>query len=218
MKHLLALIAIFVCWSGGAWAADTDEAKIAEYTALWKTALAEYNGVSEEALAPLIKVDKTEISTWNSGKTFVVDYTITMDWLTITRRDKFMVWINDSERQYGELDLPPNSWLSGPDLKKVIAKGHGLITAAIGHVDPKIKLDFASLDEAKAFVCKENKLASLGKASVAFHVPGKMPHDDGMPYLLWSAVLSDKENKLLTGYLNLVTKNGKSWEDAIRKN
>lgn len=214
MKHVLALIAMLGCWSDGAWAADHDKGKVADYTMFWRTVLAESSGVSEAVLTPLIQVDETEITTWNSGKTFQIRYTIKMDWLTIKREDKFMVWINESESAYRHLGLPRDTWLSGPDLKKVIAKN--VFDTAIGRVDPKIKPAFASLDEAKAFVCKENKLASLNRAEITFNVPGKIPREDGLPYLVWFAVLDEKANKGMKGYLNLVTKHGKSWEDAIR--
>lgn len=215
IKRLITFIVALGCWPGGAWAADNDKAKAAVYTTFWKTALAESSGISEAVLAPLIEVDKTEIRTWDSGKTFVVEYTIKMDWLTIKREDKFMVWINESESGFGYLGLPRDAWLTGPDLRKVI--DNHIFDSAIGHVDPKMKPAFSSLDDAKAFVCKEHGLASLYSAKVAFYVPGKIPHVDGMPYLVWFAVLKDKANKGLYGYLNLVTKSKKSWEDAMRR-
>ena len=214
MRRIFAVIAMAGCWPASTWAADSDKQMVADYTKFWRTVLAESSGISEAALAPFIQVDEAEISAWNSGKTFRVRYTVKLDWLTIKREDKFMVWINESESAYRHLGLPRDTWLFAADLKTVIARK--VFDTTIGRVDPKIKPAFASLDEAKAFVCKEHKLASLDRAEITFHVPGKAPREDGLPYLVWFAILDEKANKGLNGYLNLVTKDGKSWENAIR--
>lgn len=214
MKQLLGLIVILGLGVAESLASDDDKGKVAEYTAFWKTTLAETSGISESVLAPLIQVNETEIRTWNAGKAFHVRYTVKMDWLTIEREDNFTVWLNESDSAYRQHGFPRDAWLSGTDLKKVIEKK--INDTVIGRVDPKIKLAFTSLDEAKAFVCKENKLASLNRAEITFYVPGKLPREDGLPYLVWFAVLDEKSNKGMTGYLNLVTKAGKSWEDAVR--
>lgn len=194
----------------------TDQEMKTEYTKLWRSALAESSGIPESALAPLVHVDGTEIQTWNSGKTFRVRYTLRLDWLTIQREDNFTVWINESESGYRHLGLPRDTWLTGPDLKTVIARK--VFDSALGRVDPTIKLAFSSQAEAERLVCTDHKLASLDQSEVTFYVPGKVPHEDGLPYLVWSAVLDEKANRALNGYLNLVTKERKSWQNAIRMN
>lgn len=194
----------------------TDQEMMAEYTRLWRSVLAKSSGISESALTPLLHADATEINTWNSGKTFRVRYTLRLDWLTIQREDRLMVWINESESAYRHLGLPRDTWLTGPDLNTVIARQ--VFDTALGRVDPRIKLAFSSLAEAKSLVCTEHKLASLDRSEVTFYVPGKVPREDGLPYLVWFAVLDEKTNKGLNGYLNLVTKDRKSWENAIRVN
>ncbi len=214
VRHTLAVIAVLGCWVRSASAADSDQRKVAEYTQFWRTALASASGISEAVLAPLIQVEAAEISTWNSGKTFRVRYAVKLDWLTVTREDQFMVWINESESAYRQLGLPRDTWLTGADLKTVIARQ--VFDPAIGRVDPKIKPAFRSLEEAKAFVCQGHKLTALERADITFYVPGKVPREDGRPYLVWSAVLDEKANRALNGYLNLVTKDGKAWENAIR--
>lgn len=214
MKQLPALIITVGCWPGTAWTADNNAEKISDYTTMWKTMFAQSSGISEAVLAPLIKVDKTEIMSWNSGKTFVVQYTLAMDWARVTRRDKFMVWLSKSKSEFRDLGLPLDTWLSGQEIRKTI--GNQALGVVIGKVAAKTKLAFTSLDEAKAFVCKANQLSSLDKADITFDVPGKIPHDDGQPYLVWSTFLDEKANKLMRGYINLVTKNGKSWQDVIR--
>ncbi|MEO7413926.1 MAG: hypothetical protein ABIZ81_11275 [Opitutaceae bacterium] len=214
VRRTLAVIAVLGCWARNASAADSDQARVADYTKFWRTALASASGISEAVLAPLIQVEETEISTWNSGKTFRVRYAVKLDWLTVTREDQFMVWINESESAYRQHGLPRDTWLTGAHLNTVIARK--LFETTLGRVDPTIKPAFTSLDEAKAFVRKEHKLTALERAEITFYVPGKVPREDGLPYPVWSAVLDEKANKALNGYLNLVTKDGKSWENAIR--
>ncbi len=220
LRYVLPVFCLFESSSSNAADAKpgtrTDQEMMAEYTKLWRSALAESSGIPESALAPLLHVDATEINTWNSGKTFRVGYTLRLDWLTIQREDKLMVWINESESAYRHLGLPRDTWLTGPDLKTVIARK--VFDTAIGRVDPGIKLAFSSLAEAKSLVCTENKLAALDRSEITFYVPGKVPREDGLPYLVWFAVLDEKANKCLKGYLNLATKDRKSWEDAIRMN
>jgi len=220
LRFVLPVVCLF-----GAGSSNAADAKVgartvqemkAEYTKLWRSALAESSGIPESALPPLLHVDETEIQTWNSGKTFRVRYTLRFDWLTIQREDNFMVWINESESAYRHLGLPRDTWLTGPDLKTVMARK--IFDTALGRVDPTIKLAFSSLAEAKSLVCTENKLASLDRFEITFYVPGKVPREDGLPYLVWSAVLDEKANKSLNGYLNLATKERKSWENAIRMN
>jgi len=110
--------------------------------------------------------------------------------------------------------LPRDVWFTLPEIKVVLEKR--VFDTTLGRVDPSAKLMYASLDEAKAFLMKKYNLAKIDSAEVAFYVPGKLPREDGMPYLLWSTVLDDKSNQLRKGYLNLVNGTDESHEDAIR--
>jgi hypothetical protein len=203
------------CWLVYATAADNYGKKVDAYTRFWRSALAKSSGISESELTSRIQIEKTGIDDWSAGKTFRVSYTVRIDWLTIQRQDEFIVWINESENMFRNLGLPRNTWLSDSDLKTVIAKN--AFNAAIGRVNPKMKLAFASLDEAKAFVCEKHNLASLDVVRTGF-LPELQARQDGMPYLYWSKILDKNSNKAITGTLNLVTKEAKSREGAFMTN
>jgi hypothetical protein len=204
MRRILALIVMLGCCAGCAWAADSDNKKISEYAKFWKSALAQSNGISESELAPLIQVENMTITDWNFGKTFNVSYAIKIGWVTVKRADKFPVWVDEKANTNEYNGLPRNKWLSNSDLK--------MAQKTIGRFDPKVKLAFASLEEAKTYICEQNHITTLTITDMVFYVPGKSPREDGMPYLTWRSTQSSRSDRGLGGYLNLVTKEMQSRE------
>lgn len=51
---------------------------------------------------------------------------------------------------------------------------------------------------------------------IDFYVPGKVPREDGDPYFIFDSVIDITKNDCLTGYMNLVTGETKSWSDSCR--
>lgn len=192
----------------------TDGAMIASYTAVWKQCLAEASGISASDLEPLIEVKSTEMRSWNSGKSFRVRYAIKTGWLTCEKEDCFTVWLNGSEDAYRGLPLRRDAWFTLPEIRTVLEKR--VFDTSLGKIDPAAKPRYANLDEAKAFVMKKYNISKLDRAEVAYYVPGKVPHEDGAPYLLWKAIIDDRSNKLREGFLNLFTGAEESHENAIR--
>lgn len=54
----------------------------------------------------------------------------------------------------------------------------------------------------------------IGVDSIAFYVGGKVPREDGYPYFIGHGVINYQQNKCVYGYFNLVSGEGKVWQDV----
>jgi len=103
---LMIILGSFSVLGSGTGYADENQDMIASYTAICRSMKAQNSGLSKADPAAKVDVPSAEFSRWNSGRTFQIKYNLSRGRLRVSREDRFMVWLNQSESAYRNLPLP----------------------------------------------------------------------------------------------------------------
>lgn len=174
------------------------------YLGIWKKQFLTRNGMAQSFFDKHVSVDKYEVECeWTSGLSLRVEYKVTYDWAVINQHDQIIVLLYSQEGAYRHLPLPRDTLFTEKEVLYAIDKS--VFFSSISPVKALDKLRFSSYEDAsKAF---QQKIGSkdLQNVQLSFYVPGKLPRQDGSPYLIGKGVLDMKRNVCIDGHMNLVT-------------
>ncbi len=197
----LFLVFIFSCEKGKTDFCDSEECDT--YFKIWKDLFITRNQLSESYYNDHVFPYKTEIDSWNDGRSFRVDYKVKIDWAEANLGDQFIIWLDPSTAGlYPSKPTPRNTNLSKAQINSLLD-----IFAFSSSIHKVAKIDqlmFESREEAISVLQVASGVENLGSGEVSYENPS-FNIDSGHPFLKVFATLNRNENKCLSGKLNLVT-------------
>ena len=173
------------------------------YFNIWKELIISRNQLSEIYFNDHIFPYKTEIDSWNDGKSFRVEYKVKIDWAEANLSDQFIVWLDPStDGLYPSKPTPRSTNLSKNQINSLLD-----IFAFSSSIHKIAKIDHLKYDlreEAIEVLQVASGVNNLGRGEVTYENPG-FNIDLGHPFLKVSATINMSENKCLSGKINLVT-------------
>ena len=174
------------------------------YLDIWKTLLFERTGMTEAYFDAHFSNIHTYAHDWNSGKTFNVTYDFEVDWLKITHRDDFLIYMNSSLSSYPQHNIPRDQFLDKSWIEFFL--DNRVASSDMVNVKPIETLAFSDCREAVNHIRAETGLERLTPNKYSFFVAGKQPQRDGYPYLIVSGIENPNANECSLGYINLFDK------------
>lgn len=210
-KVLLISISLAIIFSCEKETDFCDSRECQDYFKIWKDLFISRNQLTTAYFDDHVFPYKTQIDTWNDGKSFRVEYKIKIDWAEAILSDQFTIWLDPSTAGlYPSVPAPRGTFLSQSVIDKLLN-----IFAFSSAMHKVVAIDHLSYDS-RADAINELQTASgindLGNGEVIYENPGYNP-GSGHPLLRVEAVIKSGENKCMNGTLNLVT-----GEKEIRQN
>ena len=182
-----------------------------KYLEIWKTLFMEKSNMSESYFNKHITKYIITSDKWNAGISFGVNYIMHIDWVDIKCSDAFLVKMNSSYDSYEYLNIPRDVYFDKDQIEFNI---DSKVDSEISYFNLLEKLKYKNCTELRTAIIDSSGYegAKVGRAS--YYVPGKLPREDGDPYVIITGVVSQQNNKCLRGHINLITGEYKVWEDA----
>lgn len=138
------------------WATDSCSDSLCEkYQTIWKEIFIKKNGLTEEYFNNHIRVRNPHIY----GTTFMIHYTVTIDWAVVHCWDSFIIKIDEDSTSYPHLLLPRDVFLTKEDIEIIIeAKA---FSPRFSNLTSDNRLKFSSLDDAKKLLTKQANVNTL---------------------------------------------------------
>lgn len=198
---VLFLTFIFSCEKVTTDFCDSEECNT--YFKIWKDLIISRNQLSESYFNEHVFPYRTEIDSWNDGKSFRVDYKIKIDWAEANLGDQFIIWLDPSTvGLYPSKPTPRSTNLSKAQINSLLD-----IFAFSSSIHKVAKIDhlkYDSREEAIRVLQVASGVENLGSGEVSYQNPS-FNIDLGHPFLKVFATLNRNENKCLSGKLNLIT-------------
>jgi hypothetical protein len=173
------------------------------YFKIWKELIISRNQLSESYFNDHIFPYKTEIDSWNDGKSFRVEYKIKIDWAEANLSDQFIIWLDPSTvGLYPSKPTPRSINLSKSQINSLLDVF--AFSSSIHKVAKIDHLKYTSREEAIRVLQVASGVTNLGQGEVSYENPG-FNIDSGHPILRVSATINRNENRCLSGKINLVT-------------
>lgn len=183
------------------------------YFKIWKKQFLKRNNMAETYFDSHIAVTKYDIDCqWISGLAFRVQYNLTYDWAIINHQDQIVVLLYEREEAYRHLPIKRDHLFDEEEVSYAIDKN--VFFSSITPVQALDKMGFLNYEEARQAFQKEVGGEKLDGVRLSFYVPGKLPREDGYPYLIGRVVIDWTKNLCIEGYMNLVTGKTVSWKNA----
>jgi len=170
------------------------------------------NKMSEEYFKKHIMPTQASAGPWGSGEGFFVWYMVKVDWCTISEYDQFIIKINSSDPTWKQLSVPRDAHLSEQELEPILDRE--AFSSSITPIVPLLKLKFNSRVEAVKALQKIAKTDKIGFERFAYYVPGKLPRENGHPFLIGWGEIDKSKNECIWGYIDLVTGEGYARKDV----
>jgi hypothetical protein len=91
-----------------------------KYFKIWKDIFISRNQLSESYFNDHVFPYRTDIDSWNDGKSFRVEYKIKIDWAEANLSDQFIIWIDPSTTGlYPSIPTPRSTYLSKDQIAKL---------------------------------------------------------------------------------------------------
>lgn len=183
------------------------------YFGIWKKQFLKRNNMAQAFFDKHVSVDKYDVECqWVSGLSLRVEYKVTYDWAAINQHDQIVVLLYSQEEAYRHLPIKRDHLFSEEDVSDAIDKN--VFFSSITPVKALDKMRFSSYEDAAKAFQKKIGVETLDNVRLSFYVPGKLPRQDGYPYLIGRGALGMKRNVCMDGYMNLVTGAVKARENA----
>ena len=180
---------------------DTDTCNT--YFKIWKELLISRNQLSESYFNDHVFPYRTEIDSWNDGKSFRVEYKIKIDWAEANLSDQFIIWLDPSTVGiYPSKPTPRSTNLSKAQINSLLDVF--AFSSSIHKVAEIDHLKYASREEAIRVLQVASGVDNLGSGEVSYENPS-FNIDLGQPFLKVYATINKNENKCMSGKLNLIT-------------
>jgi hypothetical protein len=174
-----------------------------KYFKIWKDIFISRNQLSESYFNDHVFPYRTDIDSWNDGKSFRVEYKIKIDWAEANLSDQFIIWIDPSTTGlYPSIPTPRSTYLS----KDQIAKLFDIFAfnSSIHKVAEIDHLLYSSRKDAIQVLETSSGVGGLGSGEVYYQNPS-FNEDLGHPLLRVTATINRNENKCLSCNIDLVT-------------
>jgi hypothetical protein len=192
---------IFSCEKQGTDFCDSEECNT--YFRIWKDLIISRNQLSESYFNDHIFPYKTEIDSWNDGKSFRVEYKIKIDWAEANLSDQFIIWLDPSTvGLYPSKPTPRGTSLSKSQINNLL--DIFAFSSSIHKVAKTDHLKYSSREEAIRVLQVASGVNDLGSGEISYENPS-FNMDSGQPFLNVSATISRNDNRCLSGKINLVT-------------
>ena len=173
------------------------------YFNIWKELIISRNQLTEDYFNNHIFPYKTEIDSWNDGKSFRVEYKVKIGWAEANLSDQFIVWLDPSTTGlYPSKPTPRSTNLSKIQINSLLD-----IFAFSSSIHKIAKIDhlkYNSREEAIEVLRDSSGVNNLGYGEVAYENPS-FNIILGHPFLKVSATINMNENKCMSGKIDLVT-------------
>jgi len=171
-----------------------------QYYDVWKSIFLKNNNMSAEYFKKHVFPYHSEISTWNSGESFRISYQIKIDWMICKLSDQFI--IKTSETTYPTLTITRGDYLTESEINQVISAY--AFSSSINVIESNDHLKYSSKRKAiKALCYDEDKISNASEYRFFDKKPIFTPN--GHPYLMFTGVINQQENKCFDGKLDLIT-------------
>lgn len=203
-KNILIIIFLTLIFSCEKQVTDfCDSEECNTYFKIWKDLIISRNQLSESYYDDHIFPYKTEIDSWNDGKSFRVEYKIKIDWAEANLSDQFIIWLDPSTAGlYPSKPTPRSTNLSKSQINSLL--DIFAFSSSIHKVAKINHLMYDSREEAISVLQIASGVNNLGSGEVSYENPS-FNIDLGHPFLKVFATINRNENKCLSGKINLVT-------------
>ena len=191
------------------------QSKQDEYHGIWKAILMDKSNMSASYFDTHIIDHKISSSEWNAGTSFEINYIMRIDWMTINCSDKFLVKMNSSYEAYGYMNIPRDVYFDQPRIESNI---DAKVNSEISSYNLLEQLKYSNCSDLKTAIKDSSGYDVAKPANATYYVPGKIPREDGDPYVLIKGTVNQQENKCLNGQINLNTGECNVCEDACGVN
>lgn len=183
------------------------------YLGIWKKQFLERNAMERAFFDKQVSVDKYEVECeWVSGLSLRVEYKVAYDWAVINQHDQIIVLLYSQEGAYRHLPLKRDLLFTEKEVSYAIDKN--VFFSSVSPVKALDKLRFSSPQDAARDFQKKIGSNNLENVRLSFYVPGKLPRQDGYPYLIGRGVIDIKRNVCIEGHMNLATGEVEARENA----
>jgi hypothetical protein len=174
------------------------------YLNIWKSLVMSRNQISEAWFDNHITACKTGIDRWNSGLSFRINYTVKIEWAEVRLWDDFIIWLSPSTSGlYPSLTLPRNTLLTKDHINS--AANIMAFSSRINTISPVSRLRYSSEDDALFILLRAAHTAQFCSTELYYENPHLVAPPNGHPFLRASGILDMKENKCVTGQVDLLT-------------
>ena len=188
-----------------------DESQLNDYYEIWKSILLEKSDMTAAYFNSHITAFSLSSSEWSAGISFKIEFIINVNWVDIKCSDAFIVKMNSSYEAYQHLNIPRDVFLDQTEVQSNIERDvHSEITKYNTIEDIK----YANCDEIYDAISNGFGKSDLSADRVSYHVPGKLPREDGDPYYLFNSSHCKQKKNCSHGYINLVTGEKEVWKEA----
>ena len=139
-----------------------------------------------------------------------MEYTVRIAWAMIPEFDDFIVRLSSSESAYQHLPIPRDVYLTEAEVETVLDEG--VFSSSVTRITPVETLAYCDQLEAVTALQEIANSDRIGFDRLSFYVPGRLPREDGHPYLFGRGQLDPFQNLCVEGRLNLVTRSGEARE------
>ncbi|WP_109358881.1 hypothetical protein [Brumimicrobium oceani] len=182
-----------------------------EYFEIWKSLVMNKSAMSESYFDAHIVDYKISSIAWNAGVSFRIDYQLKIDWMTINCQDEFLVTMNSSYEAFEHLNIPRDVNF---DESQIDFNINNMVHSEISSYNLLDQLKYNNCDELKTAIKDSTGYQVAVPDRATYYVPGKLPREDGDPYVLIIGTINNQENKCLKGHINLNTGEWEAWEDV----
>lgn len=179
--------------------ASGSEEVLHKYEEIWRRLMSKLNGLDDDYLDAHVTVKSRTIHKWMEGFSFEIYFSVRYQRIEVESYDAFLVKRSDHDPYLTEEEIEANI---------------GRAYFEIGKINPVHELRFNWMEEALGAARELCRCQDMQLEELSFRVPGKLPRQDGDPYLLFGGVIDGKANRCIRGYLNLVTGVGEAHETA----
>ncbi len=187
-----------------------DDELCSRYLDIWRNQIQKRNDMSNEYFTQHVVPYNASIDAWDIGESFRVQYRVTITWAVIGESDQFVVNLRSSEPAYQHLDIPRDVYLSESEVEVILDEQ--VFSSSVTRIVSVERLKFCNQQEAVTALQNVAHTDRIGFDRIAYYVPGRLPREDGYPYLFGSGEIDRNENRCITGRLNLVSGIGEGRE------
>lgn len=181
------------------------------YFDIWKSILMEKSNMTESYFNNHITEYKVSSTEWNAGVSFRIDYIMHIDWIDIRCSDAFLVKMDSSYEAYGYLNIPRDVFFEKSQIESNISSN---VESEISSYNLLENLKYNNCTELRTAIIDSSGYNVAEPNNSTYYVPGKIPREDGDPYVTIRGVVDQQNNKCLRGHINLNTGEYEVWEDA----
>lgn len=182
------------------------------YFGIWKKQFLERNGMEQSFFDKHVLVDKYDVECqWASGLSLRVEYRVTYDWAVINQHDQIVIALYSQEEAYRHLPIQRDQLLTEEEVSYMLDES---VFSSITPIKDLDKMKFSSYEDAAKAFKEKIGTEDLENVRLSFYVPGKVPRQDGHPYMIGWGVIDGNRNLCISGYMNLVTGESEAHETA----